>query len=417
MKRRGALLLSVLLLWIGVLPALAAGDTAPGLVTYGDAHFLEDGSVQLTPCSTWCSGSIWYDTPAVFQKSVKISFDYWAGGGRDAAYGGADGIVLSISETPSLGAEGGGLGFVGNGAYGVELDSYDGNSGDPDGKHIAVIQNKTSNHLAYVADDRVDDSKWHSVTVEYMNCVLSVTLDGKYILRVPDLSMKKSLYIGLSAATGSGKNEHLIRNFEVEADFEKSSNWAEEEIKKAEEENLIPDILDGTDLTQTINRLEFAAVCVKVYENLAGTKAIPAVTFPFTDCDDIEVLKAYNAGITNGTSSTTFSPGLLLSRQEAATMLTRVFKRVTMPGWTLEKDGTFPLSYIKPAPFADDAKIDGWAKDSVYFMAANGIVKGIGNQMFAPKNTTTQEEAVGYANATREQALMIAVRMVENLKE
>ena len=33
-----------------------------------------------------------------------------------------------------------------------------------------------------------------------------------------------------------------------------------------------------------------------------------------------------------------------------------------------------------------------------------------------PKNTSSVEEAQGYANATREQALIIAVRMVENLK-
>ena len=49
-------------------------------------------------------------------------------------------------------------------------------------------------------------------------------------------------------------------------------------------------------------------------------------------------------------------------------------------------------------------------------MAANNIINGVGNNKFAPKNTTTEEEANGYANATREQALIIAMRMVENLK-
>ena len=48
-------------------------------------------------------------------------------------------------------------------------------------------------------------------------------------------------------------------------------------------------------------------------------------------------------------------------------------------------------------------------------MAANGIINGVGNNKFAPKNVTTQEQATGYANATREQARLIAVRMVENL--
>lgn len=97
-------------------------------------------------------------------------------------------------------------------------------------------------------------------------------------------------------------------------------------------------------------------------------------------------------------------------------MLTRVFKRATIPGWSIDKDNQFPLSYTKPTAFADDQHISGWAKDSVYFMNANGIILGVENNNFAPKNITTDEEARGYANATREQALSIAVRMVETLK-
>ena len=130
----------------------------------------------------------------------------------------------------------------------------------------------------------------------------------------------------------------------------------------------------------------------------------------------MEVLKAYNVGITNGTGDgTVYEPNTLLNREQMSTMLTRVFKRVTMPGWSLATDGQFSLTYTMPAPFADDADISGWARDSVYFMAANGIINGVGGNRFAPKNVTTQEQATGYANATREQALLIAVRMVENL--
>lgn len=112
-----------------------------------------------------------------------------------------------------------------------------------------------------------------------------------------------------------------------------------------------------------------------------------------------------------------FNPDALLNREQAATMLARVFKKVSMPGWTLGNDAEFPLQYIKPEPFADDNKISDWAIDSVYFMAANKIIQGVGDNMFAPKNVTDDEEMRGYANATREQALIIAMRMVENLKK
>ena len=194
------------------------------------------------------------------------------------------------------------------------------------------------------------------------------------------------------------------------------SAWAKAEIAKADELGLIPKILDGVDLTDKITRAEFAAVAVKVYENLSGSAAIPAVINPFTDTKDVEILKAYNIGVVNGTSATTYSPDDLLNREQAAAMLTRVFKKTSILNWTLATDSQFALPYEKPALFADDEDISDWAKESVYFMVANGIINGVGNNKFAPKNVTTEEQAQGYANATREQALLIAVRMVENLK-
>jgi hypothetical protein len=166
-------------------------------------------------------------------------------------------------------------------------------------------------------------------------------------------------------------------------------------------------------LTKPITRAEFAAVSVKLYENLSGKTATPATNNSFTDTSDPEVLKAYNVGLTAGTSATTFSPNTLLNREQAATMLTRVYKAATLSGWTLATDADFPLDYTKPATFADDADISDFAKDSVYFMAANGIIAGTGNNMFSPKAVTDAQKAQGYAQATREQALVIAVRMVE----
>ena len=195
------------------------------------------------------------------------------------------------------------------------------------------------------------------------------------------------------------------------------SDWARVEVEKAGELGVIPDSLltRGTNLTQPITREEFAAVSVKTYEALSGVNAIPAIYNPFTDCKNTEVLKAYNVGITVGTSATTFEPYELLNREQAATMLTRVFKRVAIPGWTFQTDGDYRLSYPNQQRFSDDSLISDWAVESVYFMVANKIIFGLGNNTFAPRNVTTAEEAQKYANATREQALIIAARMVENL--
>jgi len=189
-----------------------------------------------------------------------------------------------------------------------------------------------------------------------------------------------------------------------------ASGWAQDTVAQAQALGLIPDTLKGADLTKPINRGEFAAVCVKVYENLKGTKTTPAAVNPFKDSKDTEVLKAYNFKLMIGISADEFAPDVILNRETMATGLTNVLKRAYLP------EGS-ELKFNMPQKFADDDKISGWARDSVYFMVANGVISGMGSNMFQPRATTSAEQAVGYANATREQALTIAVKIVDNLKD
>ena len=48
-------------------------------------------------------------------------------------------------------------------------------------------------------------------------------------------------------------------------------------------------------------------------------------------------------------------------------------------------------------------------------MAANEIILGTGGNKFSPRAVTDVEKAAGYANATREAAIIIGVRLIENL--
>ena len=199
-----------------------------------------------------------------------------------------------------------------------------------------------------------------------------------------------------------------------------SSEWAKPELEKSEKLDLIPDSLKDADMTRPITRAEFAAVSVKAYEALSGNKAGPSAVNPFSDTNDPEVLKAFALVITTGTSDITFEPDSFLNREQAATMLTRVYKKVAINGWEIARDAEFNSSFgnmfTTPAPFADDAIISDWAKQSVYFMVSKNIINGIGNNLFAPRATSEAEQISGYAQATREQAIIIATRMVENLK-
>lgn len=198
--------------------------------------------------------------------------------------------------------------------------------------------------------------------------------------------------------------------------WSKASDWAVAELKKADASNLIPVSLMGKDLTKSITRAEFAATAVKAYELLSGKTAKPSENSPFNDCNDAEVLKAYALGIVNGVSATSFAPDKYLSREQAAVMMTRVYKLIYLKDWSLEADEQYKLEYDIAERFIDDPLISAYAKDSVYFMATNNVINGIGNNLFAPKNTTPSEEKKGYANTTRQQALLIAVRMTEAFK-
>jgi len=196
-----------------------------------------------------------------------------------------------------------------------------------------------------------------------------------------------------------------------------TSTWAKTEIEKADEMGLIPDSLKKADLTKPITRAEFAAVSVKLYERLSGIKTTPASVNPFKDTNDQDVLSALQVGITKGVSLDKFEPNTLLNREQAATMLTRAFKKSYVEGWTLDNDGKFTFNYTMPSKFKDDTKISDWAKPSVYFMVTHGIISGVGDNNFAPKATTSAELAANYASATREQALAISLRMTEKLNE
>ena len=196
------------------------------------------------------------------------------------------------------------------------------------------------------------------------------------------------------------------------------NEWAREEVGRAFAEDLVPPLLrdPSVDLRHPITRVEFAGVVVLTFENLSGTRVQPPSGNPFTDTSDIYARMAYNAGLMVGTSATTFAPDMILNRETSSTALTRVYKRWHIPGWSFPTDREGLLPFSRPEVFADDTDISGWARESVYFMAANGIILGTGNNRFSPRAMTSAQEAAGYAQATREQALIIALRMVENLR-
>lgn len=171
-----------------------------------------------------------------------------------------------------------------------------------------------------------------------------------------------------------------------------ASRWAVHELERAWEAGVFPEEIDPyrDDCTREMIRAEFAAITVRLYE-LMGGKLHLSSSFqqlhphPFTDIDnyDYNIREAYGLGFINGVTEDTFDPNGILTREQAAAMLGRVYEKVC---------GSLPAAAA--TSFADDGKVDRYAKAAVDFLARNGVVGGIGGNEFAPKKALTVQEAV-----------------------
>lgn len=174
------------------------------------------------------------------------------------------------------------------------------------------------------------------------------------------------------------------------------SAWAFEEVEQAKNQDIIPGEMYDDDLTQRITRAEFCAIAVKLYEGMSKTQ--PGVTdVNIIDIDgniyEDYIRGAYNLGITKGTNGTevedvTFSPDLNITREQLATMLARTIKI------SKYEDSEYPFDISGTVTFADDNEISGYARESVYYMNQNDIIKGMDDTHFAPGRIATKEQAI-----------------------
>ena len=176
------------------------------------------------------------------------------------------------------------------------------------------------------------------------------------------------------------------------AQYRGASDWAKDGLDKAAEYGFITDKIKDN-MSGSITREEFAEVAVKLYERYTGKKATEASSSTFTDTTNVEILKAYQLGIVNGIGNNKFAPQVLINREQMAAMLNRAVE-VIRPDADMSIEG---------APsFSDEKEIAPYFISNVQFMAKNGFINGVGNNKFAPKDTST-----------REQAVIVAVRVYE----
>ena len=162
--------------------------------------------------------------------------------------------------------------------------------------------------------------------------------------------------------------------------YDTPSDWAKKTIDEAKELGLLPEELQQK-YRKNITRKNF---CKLVYELpfVKSMERLPAENVNYIDCDDERVKFLSEAGIIYGVGQNRFAPDDYLTREQAATILLRI--------WVMLGED---VDYTEER-FADHSDISDWATGVPYAIKNAGIMNGVGNNRFAPKQNYTTEQAV-----------------------
>ena len=161
-----------------------------------------------------------------------------------------------------------------------------------------------------------------------------------------------------------------------------ASEWAWADIDKAHALN-ITNFGGNYNFPGAITREGF---CELIYNYVSEFGELPTDSgrIVFTDTDSMKVRVLNTLGIIKGKSERQFVPNDFLTREEAATILERLIN-VVHPGMGTDTE------YIT---FADSSAISDWAMSSIQTIYKLGIMNGVGNDRFAPKDNYTTEQAI-----------------------
>ena len=138
------------------------------------------------------------------------------------------------------------------------------------------------------------------------------------------------------------------------------------------------------------------AMMATVIYRMAGSPEVKDMTTPFTDIIEGSwyydaVVWGYNNGVIKGTSTTTFSPDVAVTREQLVTLLFR---------YSGEEAGTADLT-----AYPDGAEVTGYAREAMAWAIDNGII--VGSKDAGTVNLNPQD------NATRAQIAAILVRFCQ----
>ncbi|MBQ6430967.1 MAG: S-layer homology domain-containing protein [Oscillospiraceae bacterium] len=145
-------------------------------------------------------------------------------------------------------------------------------------------------------------------------------------------------------------------------------------------------LMNGTSATTfEPNATTTRAMVVQVLYNLAGEDI--GYYNVFTDVKQNDwfskaVIWAYAAGVSTGTSETTFSPNDSVTREQLAAFL---YRFTTLCGFDCKERGDL-------SKFTDKNQISSYATDAIAWAVGVGIINGTSPTTVAPKNNATRAE-------------------------
>ena len=175
----------------------------------------------------------------------------------------------------------------------------------------------------------------------------------------------------------------------VSAVADMPSEWATAEVENAIRAGYVSEEIQSV-YTAPIKRGDFAHMAIEFLRCELGfspeefhdkiNRIFDRVEF--SDTTDENILLAARCGIVYGYGDTIFAPDKPITREEAATMLARLYNLY---------GSIYAYSNIK---YQDNDLISKWAVSDVEFCVAKGIMKGISDTHFDPKGIYTREQAI-----------------------
>jgi len=184
------------------------------------------------------------------------------------------------------------------------------------------------------------------------------------------------------------------------------SAWAKQEVEEAIRLGIVPADMQS-DYQKPITRAEFAKISVMfvarhfdmdvdevvewyLSEHVSNGNPLTFKEDSFTDIENSKyeyyIQCANSMSIVYGRGDGTFDPDGLITREEAATMLLRVYFRYG--------------SGVKLGPksegvdaFYDVKEISSWADSAVRYMYQWDVMKGVSETHYAPKSNYTKEQS------------------------